>query len=78
VNLKTGKIRLDPSLKGNDRRRVKVHMKTYLARRRAGDSFTKAVKTARKKEHQGLSLKQIRSYEGHLGCLARWHSRENK
>lgn len=78
VNLKTGKIRLDPALKGPNRQRVKKHMKVYLKRRRAGDSFTAAVKAARKAEHRGLSKKQIQVYEGRLGALARWHSNENR
>lgn len=78
VNLKTGRIRLDPNLKGGDRRRVKRHMKVYLKRRRAGDSFTKAVHAANKRERGGMSMREWRRYNGRLGALARWHSRENK
>jgi hypothetical protein len=77
VNLKTGKITLDPALKGMLRRRVKIHMTTYLKRRRAGDSFAKAVKAANKEERGNMSMKQWRRYNGKLGAVARWKSREN-
>lgn len=78
VNLKTGRIRLDPNLKGRDRRRVKRHMTVYLNQRRAGDSFTKAVRTANKRERGKMSKREWQRYNGRLGALARWHSKENK
>jgi hypothetical protein len=78
VNLNTGKIRLDPALKGRHRKHVKIHMKTYLQRRRAGDSFTAAKREANKRERGNMTLKEWRKYNGELGALARWHSRENK
>lgn len=78
VNLKTGRIRLDPALKGRDRQRVQRHMKEYVKRRRAGDSFTKAVKAANKRERGRMPMREWRRYNGRIGALARHHSTENK
>lgn len=73
LNVKTGRIRLNPRLKGVDRRRVKSHEKTFLARRRAGDSYTAARRAALRVERGSMSMRQWRRYNSRLGALARWH-----
>lgn len=78
VNLKTGKIRLDPSVRGKDRQRLQRHMKMFLKRRRAGDSFTVSCKAANKVERGRMSMREWRRYNGRLGAIARWRSRENR
>jgi hypothetical protein len=77
VNLKTGRIRLDPALKGRYRQGVARHMKMFLNRRRAGDSFSKALKAANKVERGNMSKKQWLSYNGVLGSVARQSKARN-
>jgi hypothetical protein len=77
ISLKKKEILLDPAVKGILRRRLSIHMTTYSARREAGDSFTKAVDAANKKERGNMSMKEWLSYNGKLGAIARWHSTKN-
>lgn len=72
MNLRTGRIRISKRLKGRLRLRVKRHMKVYLARRRAGDSYSKAVKLANRAERGKMSMREWRRHNGKLGSIARW------
>jgi len=71
VNLNTGRIRLSRKLKGRNRQRVKRHMKVYLQRRKAGDSFSKAVREANRAERGNMSMREWRRHNGKLGSIAR-------
>jgi hypothetical protein len=71
VNLKTSRIRVSKRLKGRLRQRVKRHMKVYLQRRRAGDSFSKAVREANRAERGKMSMREWRRHNGKLGSIAR-------
>lgn len=68
---KHGKPWVDPRIKGDKRRRIMRHQKTFLKERSKGKSKTVAIRAARKAEHKGLSKKQIQKYEGQLGAIAR-------
>lgn len=84
VNVKKKRIRLDPALKGRDRRRVKKHMTTFLhhrlpkSRGGLGQSFTASVKAANKAERGSMTMREWRKYNGRVGALARNHSTENR
>lgn len=71
VNLQTGRIRISRRLRGRNRQRVKRHMKVYLERRRAGDSYSEAIRKANVVERGKMSKKQWLSYNGRLGAIAR-------
>lgn len=87
-NRKTGKIKLDPALNKKGRKRLKrgvqTHMKSFKhcimpkSQGGRGMSFTSSIKEARRREHRGMSKKQVRIYEGKLGAIARWESKENR
>jgi phage I-like protein len=73
LNMKTGRIRINPMIKGETRERILRHEKEFLRRRRSGWSFTRSVMEARKVEHRGMTKHQIKVYEGRIGAMTRWH-----
>ena len=74
---KRGPIRVNPHVPRSFR---KIKMRSRLVRherverrlRRSGMSYRKAHRKALKSEHAGLTRKQVATYEGKLGSVARW------
>jgi len=74
---KRGPIRVNPhvpkTFRGiKVRSRLVRHEKVERKLRRSGMSYRRAHRKALKSEHRGLSKKQIATYEGKLGSVARW------
>jgi hypothetical protein len=68
---KCGSIWINPQVKGESRRRVQRHMRTFQKARAEGDSRAEAIRKARKSEHRGMTAHQVQVYEGRLSAIAR-------
>jgi hypothetical protein len=53
------------------RARLMRHQRTFKSCRAKGMSRTASIREARRAEHRGMNKRQIRSYEGRLGAIAR-------
>jgi hypothetical protein len=58
--------------------RLFKHEKVERQLRQKGLTYPKAHEKALKQEHEGLTRKQLRIYEGKLGAIARWLPRRKK
>ena len=65
------KIWVNPKLPEYVQQKIRAHMGTYKVHIQNGESISSSVEKAFKREHSGMTKKQVQVYEGRLGAFSK-------